>query len=484
MASADLIYTIAGTGTAGNDGDNSAATSATLNQPSGIAIDSTGDILYFANVVSNVVRKITISTGIITTIAGTGGTDCSSTSTPTCFSGDDGQATSAQLNAPFGVAFYDNNVYIAEKLNNRIRKVVLSTGIISTVAGSSTSTAFSGDGSVATSATLNYPQGISVDSSGNLYISDSSNNRIRKVSTTGIITTIAGTGTTTPGVKCNLNDGSAATNGIINKPFASVVDSSGNVYISDSSNNRIRKITSSTSVITSYAGSCVSSGTTVTSFGFSGDGGSPSSAQLNIPAGVAFDSAQNLYFVDNGNYRIRKVTAATGIITTIAGTGIASSTGDGGQATSASLYNPFGIVVAPNNFVYFTETGGNKVRVIEQATNTPSLAPSYQPSSLTPTFAPSLIPTTAPTSAKPTPMPTSIPTTTTPSSIPTVTPTTATPSSKPTSIPTAIPTLTPTRSPSLEPTVKPSFTPTATSSLIPTATPSFIPTAAPSFLPR
>ena len=211
------------------------------------------------------------------------------------------------------------NLYIADTGNNRIRKVS-ATGIITTVAGNG-SAGYSGDGGPATSAQLDGPEGVAVDGSGNLYIADTCNNRIRKVSATGIITTVAGNGSA--GYS---GDGGPATSAQLSLPAGVAVDGSGNLYIADSGNNRIRKV-SATGIITTVAGNG--------SPGYSGDGGPATSAQLNQPAGVAVDASGNLYIADSSNNRIRKV-SATGIITTVAGNGFDGYSGDGGPATSAA----------------------------------------------------------------------------------------------------------------------------------------------------
>ncbi len=417
----DIIYTIAGTGTVGYSGDGGAATSATLNGPAGITLDSSGNV-YFADFLNNRVRKITISTGIISTFAGDGGTAC----VDSCFSGDGSAATSAALFSPYGISSDTSNIYIADRLNHRIRKVVLATNIITTIAGTGTSS-FSGDGGDATSAALYSPQGIATDTSGALYISDTGNNRIRKVSN-GIITTIAGSGSTTPGTYGDLYDGSSAISAIINNPISVVVDSSSNVFIADSGNNRIRKVTVSTGIITTFAGS----GAGLSSAGFSGDGGVASSAKLFSPAGVTLDNNQNMYIVDAKNYRIRKINSLTSVITTLAGTGATSSSGDGDVATSASLNDPYGIVLASNQYVYFTEKTGNKIRVIQQVTDAPTSSPTVTPSTAIPSYLPSEIPT-----VKPTIVPSGIPTLI-PTIEPTIEATTKTPSNYPSMSPNTV----------------------------------------------
>jgi len=302
-----IITTLAGNGTPGFTGDNGPATSAQLNSPNGVAVDSAGNV-YISDFGNNRIRKVT--NGIITTVAGNG--------TPG-YSGDNGPATSAQLNSPNGVAVDSAaNVYTSDSGNSRIRKVA--GGVITTVAGNGTA-GFSGDNGPATGAELNEPVGVASDTSGNLYISDknrySDYGLVRKVSN-GIITTVAGNGTC-----CFSGDNGPATSAQIAVPYDVTVDSAGNLYIADGNNNRIRKV-SNNGIITTVAGN----GTP----GFSGDNGPATSAELNGPDGVAVDSAGNLYIADEGNYRIRKV--SNGVITTVAGNGTRGFSGDNGPATS------------------------------------------------------------------------------------------------------------------------------------------------------
>jgi N-acetylneuraminic acid mutarotase len=272
------------------------------------------------------------------------------------YSGDGGAATSAELDTPFGVAVdASGNLYIVDVNNDRIRKVTASTGIITTVAGNGT-WGYSGDGGAATSAELFSPFGVAVDASGNLYIADSGNNLIRKVTaSTGIITTVAGNGT--GGYS---GDSGAATGAELNSPFGVAVDASGNIYIVDSGNNRIRKVTASTGIITTVAGN----GTA----GYSGDSGAGTSAELNSPFGVAVDASGNLYIADTYNLVIRTVTASTGIITTVAGNGTAGSSGDGGAATSAALSYPTSVVVDSLGNFYIADYDNNKVRTVGSIT--------------------------------------------------------------------------------------------------------------------
>jgi len=315
-----VISTVAGNGVTGFSGDNGPATSAELNEPEGLAADSAGN-LYIADWQNNRIRMV--SNGVISTVVGTGTRG---------FSGDGGPAISAQLAYPQSVALDSaGNLYIADTANSRIRKV--SNGVITTVAGDGTF-GFSGDNGPATSAQLNGPVCVAVDSAGNLYIADQPNQRIRKVSN-GLITTVVGGG-------ASIGDNGPATNAQF-APSGIAVDIAGNLYIADWEQNRIRKVTNG--VIATVAGN----GTQ----GFSGDNGPATSAQLNQPAGVAVDSAGNLYIADEGNNRIRKVT--NGVITTMAGNGTSGFSGDGGSATSAQLSGPGGLALDSAGSLYIAE---------------------------------------------------------------------------------------------------------------------------------
>jgi sugar lactone lactonase YvrE len=345
-ASTGIISTIAGNGTSGFGGDDSLATSANLNSPSGVALDASRNI-YIADGSNNRIRKVTASSGIISTVAGNGIDG---------YGGDDSAATSAKLNYPCGVAVdASGNIYIADRSNNRIRKVSASTGIISTVAGNGTQ-GFGGDDSVAVSAKLNYPYGVAVDGSGNIYIADVFNRRIRKVSAfSGIISTVAGNGTEAYG-----GDGSAATSANLSIPSGVSVDGSGNIYIADSYNNRIRKVSASAGIISTVAGNGRTS--------FGGDGNVATSAILSAPGGVAVDGLGNIYIVDTYNYRIRKVSASTGIISTVAGNGTYGYGGDDSAATSAKLNSPSGVAVDGSGNIYIADYFNHRIRRVAAST--------------------------------------------------------------------------------------------------------------------
>jgi trimeric autotransporter adhesin len=341
ISTSGTIISAAGNGTFGYSGDGGPATAAELWSPYGIAVDSMGN-LFIADTNNQRIRKVSSSSGIIVTIAGSDAGEL----------GDGGQATSAVLNYPFGVAVDSSgDFFIADTMNNRIRKVS-SSGIIITVAGNGTY-GYSGDGGQAASALLNYPRGAAMDAAGNLFVADTLNNRIRKVSFSGIITTMAGNGDFGYG-----GDGGQAVSAQLAGPTGVVVDSSGNLFIADCNNYRVRKMDSS-GIITTVAGN----GT----FGYSGDGGTATSAQLSLPKGVSLDSAGNLFVADALNNRIRKV-SASGIITTVAGGGNPpNGLGDGGPATSAILAYPLGVAVDSAGNLFISDTDNNRIRKVNSS---------------------------------------------------------------------------------------------------------------------
>jgi uncharacterized protein (TIGR03437 family) len=328
------ITTVAGNGQSGYSGDGGLATAAWLNDPTGVAVDAAGN-LYIADTYNYRIRKVTPA-GVITTVAGNGQSG---------YSGDGGPATAAGLNDPTGVEVdAAGNLYIADGRNSRVRKVTPA-GTITTLAGNG-QYRYGGDGGPATAAGLNGPTGVAVDAAGNLYIADAVNNRIRKVTPSGTITTVAGNGQ-----EGYAGDGGPATAASLWLPEGVAVDAAGNLYIADSNNSRIRKVTPA-GTITTVAGNG--------QWGYSGDGGPATPAMLGDPGGVAVDAAGNLYIADTGNSRIRKVTPG-GTITTVAGGG--SGLGDGGPATGASL-RPEGVAVDAAGDLYIADTRNNRIRKV------------------------------------------------------------------------------------------------------------------------
>jgi sugar lactone lactonase YvrE len=395
VSTSGIITTIAGNGISGYSGDGGPASSAMVNYPIGITLDTSGNI-YFVDSGNQRVRKIDTG-GNISTIAGTGKAG---------FKGDGGPATSAELKNPWGLAF-DNNgdLFISDAGNERVR-VVDTAGIIKTFAGNGKA-GYSGDGGKATKAELNFPYGLVADSSGNLYISDLNNSRVRLVNSKGTISTLAGTGTTFP---CNGSGGPATSanigeptgllisggslliaseecsaiqsvdlaSNIINTvagtqndsgyngdglaalstefqgPSDVLLDPSGDTVIVDRGNNRVRTVNAVTQTVNTIAG------------GFIGDGGEGTDANLNLPLGFGFDPNNNLYIADSFNHRVRELTAS-GIISTIAGTGISNYTGDGGAATSATLYLPYAAAADGSGNVFIADQVGLVIRKVSSS---------------------------------------------------------------------------------------------------------------------
>lgn len=349
IASNLIANTVAGTMDYDYSGDGGLATDASFRRPLGVAVDTNGDI-FIADTSNNVVRKVDHSTGIITTIAGLYGT--------AGYNGDNIQATAASLWVPQAVAVDANRnlLFIADTGNGRIRRLDLSTGIISTVAGTDEQ-GYNGDNILATTAQLNNPGGIAVDGSGDLFIADTYNQRVRKVSA-GIITTVAGTGT------YGFNGDGVATQARLAGPVNVVVDSGGHLFIADHYNNRVREVDLLAGTITTIAGNG--------NQGFSGDNYPAKEASLNWPCGVAIDNSGNLLIADGGNGRIRKVDGLTRTITTIAGGGRKVDENVPAVATSLS---PFQIAVDVHGDLLVADCGWNRVRKIATGNTLVSIAP-------------------------------------------------------------------------------------------------------------
>jgi trimeric autotransporter adhesin len=399
------------------------------------------------------------------------------------YKGDGGQATSAGLTNPYGVAVdASGNIYIADTISQRIRMVTRSTGIITTVAGDGTY-GYRGDGGQATSTSLTDPRGVAVDASGNIYIADTNGYRIRMVTrSTGIITLMAGDGTS-----LYKGDGGQATSTSL-YVFGVAVDTSGNIYIADSLNNRIRMVTRSTGIVTTVAGNGI--------FGYKGDGGQATSAGLTNPYGVAVDASGNIYIADSVSNHIRMVTRSTGIITTVAGDGTYGFTGDGGQATSTSLSDPRGVAVDASGNIYIADTFSNRVRFFSPKASAATLAPLSSPLSSLPSAAPttslssrpSSLRSAAPTtslSSRPSSLPSAAPATSLssrPSSLPSAAPATSL-SSRPSSLPSAAPTTSLSSRPSSLPSAAPATSLSSRPSSLPSASPTTSLSSRPSPLP-
>ena len=283
VSAAGIVTTVAGTGTAGYNGDNIAAATARLSAPAKIAFDAAGN-LYIADSGNNRIRKVAAGTGIITTVAGSGTAG---------FSGDGGQATAAKLKTPYS-AFpaSDGSLYIADKGNNRVRKVAPN-GVISTIAGNGTA-GYNGDEIAATTARLNAPYDVTLDSAGNIYIADYTNNRVRMIDPSGQIHTFAGTGQPTAN-----GDGGPADEAGLFLPADIQFLPDGGMVVSEVNNNRVRLIQDG--IVTTLAGTG--------QFGYVGDGGPPAFSTWNRPAATAVDAQGNIWVVDRLNHRVRVINA-------------------------------------------------------------------------------------------------------------------------------------------------------------------------------
>lgn len=298
--------------------------------------------LYFADVGNSRIRAVKSDTGVITTVAG-GGTD---------EIGDGGPATLATFSShPMRVALDKNgNMYIADAHQNRIR-IIDTSNNINTLAGNGYPCC-SGDGGKATEASINSPHGISIDSSGNVFIADLKNHRVRKVSSNnGIITTVVGTG------KAGIyGDGGLAEAAELNSPISVSLDKNENLYITDHGNSCVRRVDSNSGRITTVAG--------IGKSGFLGDGKLATESALNRPRDVSIDMDGNVFIADGGNNRIRRIDSTSGIITTVAGNGEDKYDGDDKLAISASISHPYSITLDKDNNIFLTDTGSNRIRKI------------------------------------------------------------------------------------------------------------------------
>ena len=377
---AGLINTVAGNGQGGLSGDGGPATSAKIGNPKSVAI--AGGVLYISSAGGSRVRSVRLSNGIINTFIGS----------IAGFDGGNNPPLSTEMLGPNGIVpLSSSSMLVADQLNARVRELI--GGVVKTVAGG-----FIGDGKAATSAALINPQGVAFDTTGNLYVAEYGGNSVRKVDTTGKISTIAGTG-----ISGYSGDGGPATTAQLYLPQAVIADAGGNLFITDQGNNVIRRVDAATQIITTFssdanfggglgfmafnaagtlfvadAGACVvwsidSSGNATAvagelfNCGYNGDNIQATAALLNGPWGVAFDARGNLYIADSSNNRVRMVNSS-GTITTFAGDGTtcASSTsacGDGGAATAAQFNFPFGLAVSAG-VLYITDEGDVKIRKV------------------------------------------------------------------------------------------------------------------------
>ena len=346
IVNAQIITTVAGSGPYTYSGEGGPATIATID-PEDVYVTGT-ETMYIADNYNSSVYMVTPA-GIIRTFAG------NSTSG---YGGDNGPATAAQMYNAMAITMdATGNVYVVDQTNQRIRKINTS-GIITTFAGTGFGTGtgiggYNGDGIAATTAQLYNPSGIAADAAGNIYISDAGNHRIRKVNTSGIISTVAGIGS-----GGFYGDGGQATAAQLYNPVGIAIDPSGNLYIADMLNNRVRKVNAA-GIISTIAGSATP--------GYYGDGTTATTAGLHDPAYVAISSIGNLYISDATNHCVRKVNSA-GIISTFAGNNTPGFSGDGGLATAAELYDPYGLHVDGVENVFIADEANHRVRKVSGIT--------------------------------------------------------------------------------------------------------------------
>lgn len=337
---APTITTVAGTAPTSSTGDNGQATAAPLLSPYGVAVDAAGNV-YISDQFDNRIRKVSPA-GVITTAAGNGLYG---------WTGDGSPATTAQLGSPRGMSMdAAGNLFVVSGAMSGVRRIAGGTGAIGTVAGSGPA-GFGGDGGVATEARMNVPLGVVADAAGNLFIADTNNNRVRRVDAqTKNISTYAGTG-----VAGFSGDNGPAAQAQLFQPRQLALDPGGNLLIADTGNSRIRRVTTG-GIISTVAGTGTG--------GASGDGGPATRAQISA-TGVAADGAGNIFII--GPARVRKVDGATGVISTIAGTGALNFSGDGGLATSATIDGAINATVDASGTVYFTDERNSRVRKLSPA---------------------------------------------------------------------------------------------------------------------
>ena len=333
------VYMVAGTGELGSIGDGGLATRARLWFAAGVAVDAAGNIV-IADSFNNRVRRVDAASGRIETVAGTGQQG---------FSGDGDLATEAQLNSPAGVAIDDKgNIIIADSFNNRIRIVDVRTGIISTLAGTGEQGS-SGDEGLAVRAQLSGPTGLALSADGALFIADSGNHRIRKLDRAQqIIVTVAGSG-----IAGEAGDGGLAVQAELNDPSGVAVDRNGHLLIADTMNNRVRRVDAASGIMSTVAGTGEE--------GFDGDGDRATLARLMQPSGITVDAEGAVYLSDTFNNRIRRIDGESGIITTVAGTDLRGHSINGMIAEMAPLNNPMGLTRDPSGNLLVADSGNHCV---------------------------------------------------------------------------------------------------------------------------
>jgi DNA-binding beta-propeller fold protein YncE len=338
-----IISTVAGTGAKGNAGDGGAATQALLNNPFDLAFDPAGN-LCFSDTYNHCIRRIDARSGIITTIAGSGERG---------FSGDGGPATRAQMDQPYGIVIdRSGNIYIADRLNGRVRRVDGASGVITTLAGDG-SGKYSGDGGPADRAGLAEPNGLALDREHRrLFVADVADNRVRVVDlASGIITTFAGTGKA-----AHAGDGGSAASADVFGARAVALAPDDSLYVLERQGSSLRRVRDG--IIETVAGTGARA--------YGGDGHDARHAVFNAPKEMAVDPSGNVFIVDTENHTIRLIDAQTWVVTTIAGIGEAGPGGDGGPANAASLARPHGALVGPDGAVYIGDSENHRVRKLVQ----------------------------------------------------------------------------------------------------------------------
>ena len=343
-ASLALLFACAGSFCSPAQTATTQATTVPVLLPSGVAYDAGGN-LYVADTGKHVLLKVTAA-GVLTTVAGTGTQG---------FDGDGGPATAALLDSPTGVALDGSgNIYLADSHNHRIRRVDAVSGGMTTFAGTGAA-GFSADGTSATGTAMDLPTALAVNTDGDLFFADSRAHLIRRIDhVSGLVTTVAGNGT-----QGYAGDGGLATAASLDAPEGLAIDGGANLYVSDAHNQRVRRVDGKTGVITTVVGTGQA--------GFSGDAGSGTLAAVRLPRGLALDAAGNLLLVDSQNHRIRRLDAASGQMSTVAGDGTQAYAGDGGPAVAASLNVPRGVAVTPAGLPTLSDTGNARIRQVDAA---------------------------------------------------------------------------------------------------------------------